>query len=112
MEIKYEGDTMRFDHGGGLGRAWATPLPGTYEVQHIHGSYIRHEHRGAGLGGLFHKERLRYFKEEFPSAKVLTCIVNAENEPEIKILKKNGWEFLRTFNSFEGRDLILCFKEL
>lgn len=103
MTIEWEYATVLdkvFEHGLGYGRALV--LPGSGEVFHIHGSYVNHANRGQGLGDIYHKERLDHIKEE-GSAKLLTCIVNKNNEAEVKILKKNGWKFIHYFDN-----CILC----
>ena len=87
------------------------PLPGTEEVKHISGASVQSDYRRLGLGLKYHGERLEFFKEE-GCTKALTCIVNANNVAEIKILETHGWERLKTFKGLENQDLLLYFKEL
>jgi hypothetical protein len=35
-----------------------------------------------------------------------------DNEPQVKILKKNGWKFLHEFNSMYNEPLCLCVRDV
>lgn len=51
--------------------------------------YIREEHRGMGIGGLF----MKYIKEKYPDA-VLRLEVEEENERAVKLYEKSGFSVL------------------
>ena len=111
MEIKessYPVTTYKYEHG--YGAAYGTRLPGTEEVTHIHGAWVHYREQGKGFGSEYHRDRLDHFEKD-ECIKLLTCIVNKDNAAEVKILKNNGWEFLKEFNNGFS-DLILCCKEV
>lgn len=106
---QFYGSRWIFDHGNG--EATATAVPGTAEVMHIHDAVVDEPHRGKGLGAKYHEERLEWFEHD-DSITLLTCIVNADNEPQLHILKTHGWERIKKFKGAQGQELYLCCKEV
>lgn len=101
------GYTFSYEHGA----AHSMSLPGTAEVEHVHGFYVNYNQRGRGLGDLYHLERLEWFIQN-EKTQLLTCVVNMKNDPEIKILRKYGWKFLHEFKSYDGDTLCLCCRDV
>lgn len=95
------------EHGSCVG----THLPGTGEVVHLANSYITHQQRGKGLGSQYHQERLNHLIDD-EKVTLVTCIIRMDNEPQVKILKKNGWKFLHEFNSMYNEPLCLCVRDV
>jgi ribosomal protein S18 acetylase RimI-like enzyme len=93
------------------GAASSISLPGTSEIEHIHGAYVNYNQRGKGLGDLYHLQRLEYFTDS-DKTQLLTCVVNMRNEPQVKILRKYGWKFLHEFKSYDGETLCLCCRDV
>lgn len=84
------------------GEARGSSLTGTDEVMHIHSAFVSFDARGQGLGDKYHKERINLLTEE-ACIKYLTCIVNSDNQAQIKIVEKNGWELLKEFDGFVNK---------
>lgn len=84
------------------GKAKGTLLPGTGEVMHLHAAEVEYEWRNKGLGDKYHKERLEDLKEEH-TIKYATCVVNSDNQPQVKILESNGWELLKEFQGYYSK---------
>lgn len=109
MKTTYNGNRYDIEHEHG--HATATHLPGTQEVLHIANAYVHYRYRGQGLGDKYHKERLAEFISD-EKTNLLTCIVNMNNEPQVKILRKNGWKFLHEFKGLYSEKLCLCVRDV
>lgn len=110
MKMTYKsGNFWDIEHEHGFARALNTP--GSGEVMHIFNSYINHNERGRGLGDQYHKERLNHFIADEKTT-LLTCIVNMSNEPQVKILRKNGWKFVHEFKGLYSENLCLCVRDV
>lgn len=95
-----------FTQEGGVGYATIDPLPGdTSDIAFIHGVYIPANERRKGIGDLQHKERLAFLKEG--GFQFALCTVNNQNEAEVRIVEKNGWEKIKElpYNSIWIKDL-------
>lgn len=113
MEVTFTYDNRRTDmvFNYCFGSARATRYEGTEDIYHIHSSSIRLEQRGGGYGSKYHEERLKFFKERYDVSYV-TCVVNSENTPQVKIMNKFGWKLLDTFKSYCDETLHLYGKNV
>ena len=81
---------------GGVGNAYIDQLPGDESgIAIMSGVYIPPDQRGDGIGSKQHEERLQWLKEN--GFEAVLCTVNIGNKPQLKILKKNGWEKIADF---------------
>jgi ribosomal protein S18 acetylase RimI-like enzyme len=94
MEFKW-GIVRRqsYTQEGGKGYAYIDPFAGDSDIAHIHSVYVPEKDRGQGIGDAQHKERLEFLRNSGFSWAL--CTANSHNDPEIKILEKNGWEKIK-----------------
>lgn len=82
---------------------------GTFTVIFCY-SYLRSDLRNKGIGSKAFKDRINFFKNQFPFSPITgTCRLN--NLPSIKIFKKCGFKSCYNFkynNGDDGVKLILC----
>lgn len=88
MNVIQDNDKLVFSHEHG--RAVGTEFPDCTASVFMSGFSVEPEHRGKGLGSQYHVERLEWFKKN-TCVSDLFCLVYKDNEPERKILVKNGW---------------------
>lgn len=75
-----------------------------------HGVLINEANRGNGWGKKLHAERLaRWVKEGYSYA---LCTVRRDNEPQLQILRKAGWNRLANTCSFGGEPIYLMGRSL
>lgn len=68
------------------------------------------QYRGQGLGQRFHQERLdRWVKNDYTYA---LCTVRRDNDPQLAILKKNGWVRLANTASMHGQPIYIMGRNL
>lgn len=91
MKMKYRvARQVSYEQVDGVGYAYIDPLSGDSDIALMHSVYIPENERGKGIGDVQHKERLIWMRESGFEAAI--CTVNNNNEAEIKILEKNGWQ--------------------
>ena len=97
---------MRFEYERYVGTSWgqrdavgnarATGLPGDEsDICIVHSVWIPNEQRGQGIGTRQNRERTNALGEL--GFKHAICTVNNQNEQEIRIMQRNGWEKLKEF---------------
>lgn len=95
----------------GAGRALVTDMPGCPQVQIIHGSTVPVTERGKGVGSIAHTARLKFLKKQ--GNNYVLCTVEAGNEPQLRIIRKNGWKELDRFhNKCTSHEIIIFGKTL
>lgn len=100
---------MRFSNENGY--CELNPFPGNSQIVVSNHAFIYPEKRGKGLGRKNHQ--LRVERSTFLGYDYLICTVKSNNEPELAILKKEGFKeldkFLNTntgnWNSIFGKQL-------
>ncbi len=86
-------------------------LPGNSQIAVSNAAFIHPNQRGKGHGKKVHKEKLNLMIEL--GYDIALCTVVTSNEPQIRIVEKNGWEKLMQFKSKKtGNDIILFGKYL
>lgn len=73
-----------------MGSFFLEPLPGNGHVLVSCHSWIHETYRGKGLGSRLHKMRLDAAKAA--GANAMMCTVRADNEAELALMRKFGWE--------------------
>lgn len=74
-----------------------TPLPGCPAVVVSHDVYVTEQNRGKGVGTAANSVRTEIAHEL--GYDVILCTVRADNEPQKKLLKKNNWNRVHSFQS-------------
>lgn len=102
-QIQHYGSKYKSD----IGEYALTGMPGCpWTVCISHDAFVPEELRGQGFGQLLHKQRLNKMRDMGYSFAI--CTVNADNEAQKKILNKNGWYHLWTFQEHcEGHNVSL-----
>jgi GNAT superfamily N-acetyltransferase len=75
-----------------------------------HGVEIYPQFRGQGHGSRLHAERLEEFRSN--GYALVLCTVRRDNEPQLAILRKNGWVKLINTASASGSPIYLMGKNL
>lgn len=83
-------------------------LPGCSQVAVIHSAFVVPHMRRRGVGERAHQKRLTDLKENFLYDAAI-CTVCSENEAEIKILERNGWECVGNFLSRKTQHEVLIY---
>lgn len=66
-------------------------LPGNSAFLFSHSVFVSPDHQGKGIGTEFMKERILQARKDFPAAEYILALVNPNNEPQMKLMKKFGW---------------------
>lgn len=72
-------------------------IPSQRQIGHCHGLFVFPEYRGQGFGlklKLHQMDTLRRFGYDYA-----TCTVDSQNEKQLKILSKLGWNKLSEFKN-------------
>jgi GNAT superfamily N-acetyltransferase len=70
-------------------------MPGCCGICIATGAYVMPDFRGKGIGGVLNKLRIKIATEL--KYGLLLCTDRVENEPQQKILTKNGWSEIKRF---------------
>jgi len=97
---------MRYPDGIG-GFYELNPFPGCNQIIISNHSWIPQEQRGKGQGGKVHQFRLKM--AENLGYDYILCTVKADNIPQIRILEKNGWKRLDSFDNRETKNLVFLY---
>ena len=99
---------MRFNHYGVIGEI--DSLPGCSQVAVFH-SVFNPTERPKGRGRLAHDARID--QARFLGYNAAMCTVNMDNEAQLKILEKAGWNQVHSFNSIKtGHTVGIFVKEI
>lgn len=99
---------MRFNHYGVIGEI--DSLPGCSQVAVFH-SVFNPTERQKGRGRLAHDARID--QARFLGYNAAMCTVNMDNEAQLKILEKAGWNHVHSFNSIKtGHTVGIFVKEI
>lgn len=79
-------------------------LTGCCGIQLSTGAYVANTYRGRGLGTLLNTIRIKAAKRA--GYGILLCTDRKHNAPQAKILKKNGWEEIATFENPRTHNII------
>lgn len=95
-----------------IGKYSLTPMPGsTADVLISHNAVVYEGQQNQGFGQNLHKQRLEKAKELGYS--YVICTVNKDNEKQIHILEKNGWNEIDSFVSkCTSHELIIFGRQL
>lgn len=86
-------------------------LPGCPQVAVSNQAFIGPQYRKQGYGTRYHEQRLKEMKEL--GYNYVICTVNADNTPQLAILKKFDWKELSRFKNVQtSHDVILFGKHL
>jgi GNAT superfamily N-acetyltransferase len=97
-----------FYYGGEtVGHFELNQLPGNAQIIVSNHSCIYEQHRGKGLGQVLSEEKLDLMQELGFDYSIAT--VRANNEPQMRIMEKNGWTQLDSFYNREGGQEIIIF---
>jgi hypothetical protein len=98
-------------YGRGEATGFIHRLRGCETVGWIHSCWVKYGEHGKGIGSAAHLERLKWMKENDFDYSLAT--VQADNEPQLKIMKKNGWKELDRFhNTSTEHEVIIFGKDL
>ena len=87
-----------------------TALPGCNRTLLFHSAEVAPHLRGKGYGVKLHSVRLAWAKAY--GATVLLCTVNENNEPQRRILQREGWHLAEVAQNNDGGDFGLWVKVL
>lgn len=100
---------MRFSNE--YGSCEISDLPGCDQIAVSHSAFILPELRHKGYGSYNHLARLHRMHDMHYD--LALCTTRADNLPQIRILAKNGWKRLYSFNSKKtGSHVILWVRDL
>lgn len=86
-------------------------LPGCSQIVVSHAAFVPKEKRGEGLGDIVHKRRLNQMAALGYDAALCSC--TSSNEAQKKILLKNGWTNVWSFDSSKtGNTVLIWMKNL
>ena len=82
-------------------------FPGCNQIVVSNHSCIYDEYRGMGLGKRLADEKIEKAKSE--GYDYMIAIVVSTNEPQLRIMEKNGWKLLDGFNNRESGNEVHIF---
>ncbi|GAI02626.1 unnamed protein product [marine sediment metagenome] len=83
--------------GSHVAHGYLIPMPGCCGVIVSTEAYVNYDQRGKGIGDVMHRLRI-----ELAADRGYTCMICTDitaNEPQAKIIKKNGWKLVHDFNN-------------
>ena len=83
-----------------------TGIPGNRHVAILSHVWLHERFRGKGIGARLHRERLRRARAQGFS--VTLCTVRADNEPQMKILRKHGWKEIYTVSNTDSTVVLMA----
>lgn len=100
---------MRFTNQ--VGAFELASMPGCPQVGIVKSVFILPESRGQGHGRTQHEWQLTELKRALYDYAM--CTVRADNEPQIRILERNGWARLISFNNrATGHEVLIFGRQL
>jgi hypothetical protein len=99
---------LRDGNGVCIAKFTMGPLAGNAYILVSSGSETRHIYRNKGIGTLMNELRVEIAR--YVEAHVIMCTVSCQNDYQLAIMKKNGWEILKDKKRKEYFTSYICIK--